>query len=198
MPLVGLLMSKLDPRRMLATGLVVCAFTMWQFSGLNLKAGYWEFFWPQLVMGLALGLLFVPLTTISMDPIPRETMGNATSLFNLVRNLGGSIGISVVSTLQVRLTQRNVHALGAHVNALSPQSSSTFFALKEMFLRASGDPVGAARQARAALFGMVQRQASMIAYIDVFRLLMFVFLIMLPFIFLMKRPTHTRGPAGMH
>ena len=198
MPLVGILMSKLDPRRMLATGLIVCAFTMWQFSHLNLNAGYWEFFWPQIIMGLALGLLFVPLTTISMDPIPRETMGNATSLFNLVRNLGGSIGISVVSTLQVRLTQRNIHALGANVNALNPAAARAFQALKQKFLEASGDPVAAAQQARAALFGMVQRQASMIAYIDVFRLLMLVFLIMLPFIFLMKRPTHSRGPAGMH
>ena len=198
MPLVGLLMTKLDPRRMLATGLIVCAFTMWQFSHLDLNAGYWEFFWPQLIMGLALGLLFVPLTTISMDPIPRETMGNATSLFNLVRNLGGSIGISVVATLQERLQQRNIHALGSHVNALSPQSSAMFYSLKQMFLRASGDPVAAAHQARVALFRMVERQASMIAYIDIFRLLMLVFLSMLPFLFLMKRPSHSRGPAGMH
>ena len=198
MPLVGLLMTKLDPRRMLATGLVVCAFTMWQFSHLDLSAGYWDFFWPQIIMGLALGLLFVPLTTISMDPIPRETMGNATSLFNLVRNLGGSIGISVVATLQQRLQQRNIHALGAHVNALSPQSSATFAALKQMFFRATGDPVAAAHQARAALFRMVERQASMIAYIDVFRLLMYVFLFMLPFLLRMKRPSHSRGPASMH
>ena len=198
MPLVGLMMTKFDPRKMLATGLTVCAFTMWQFSRLDLNAGYWNFFWPQIIMGLSLGLLFVPLTTISMDPIPRETMGNATSLFNLVRNLGGSIGISVVSTLQVRLQQRNIHALGAHVNAFSPQAVAMFHALKEMFLKASGDPVAAAEQARAALFRMVEQQASMIAYIDIFRLLLFLFLSMLPFIFLMKRPAHSRGPAAMH
>jgi len=198
MPLVGLLMSKLDPRKMLATGLTVCAFTMWQFSRLNLNAGFWDFFWPQIIMGLSLGLLFVPLTTISMDPIPRETMGNATSLFNLVRNLGGSIGISVVSTLEQRLEQRNIHSLGAHVSAFSPQAAVMFQALKEKFMSVSGDPVTSAEQARAALFRMVEQQASMIAYIDVFRLLLGLFLFMLPFIFLMKRPTHTPGGAAMH
>jgi DHA2 family multidrug resistance protein len=198
MPVVGLLMAKLDPRKMLATGLITCAYTLWQFSRLNLSAGFWDFFWPQFIMGLALGLLFVPLTTISMDPIPKEAMGNATSLFNLVRNLGGSIGISVVSTLQVRLQQGNIHALGAKVNPYSQQSQAMFTSLKAMFQSRGGDPVLAAHQARAAMFGMVQQQASMIAYNDVFRLLCLLFLFMMPFIFLMKRPTHSRGPAAAH
>jgi MFS transporter, DHA2 family, multidrug resistance protein len=198
MPLVGLMMVKLDPRKMLATGLVVCAFTIWQFSQLNLNAGYWDYFWPQFVMGLALGLLFVPLTTVSMDPIPKETMGNATSLFNLVRNLGGSIGISVVNTIQERLVQRNINTLGANVNAFSGQARMMFMELKKMFFARSGDPAAAAQQARALMFGTVARQAGMIAYNDVFWMLCGLFLFMLPFIFLMKRPAHMRGPAGMH
>jgi DHA2 family multidrug resistance protein len=70
---------------------------------------------------LSLGLVFVPLTTISMSPIPKETMGNATSLFNLVRNLGGSVGISAVNTFVLRRAQANVNILGAHVK---PYSSS--------------------------------------------------------------------------
>jgi MFS transporter, DHA2 family, multidrug resistance protein len=198
MPLVGLMMAKFDPRKMLATGLVVCAFTMWQFSSLNLNAGYWEFFWPQIAMGLALGLLFVPLTTVSMDPIPKESMGNATSLFNLVRNIGGSVGISIVSTVEQRLQQRNIHSLGGNVNALSAQTMAMFHSLKQMFFSQSGDPVAAEQQARAALFRMVEQQASMIAYNDVFRMLLLLFLFMLPFLFLMKRPKHARGGAAMH
>jgi DHA2 family multidrug resistance protein len=193
MPVIGIIMAKLDPRKLLATGLFVCAFTMWQFSRLNLNAGYWEFFWPQFIMGLALGLLFVPLTTISMDPIPKEQMGNATSLFNLVRNIGGGFGISIVNSIQTRLQQGNIHSLGAHVNAMNAQATMTFTQLKAMFQHASGDPVRAAEQARAALFMMVERQAAMIAYNDVFRLLMWLFLSMFPFIFLMKRPRASGG-----
>ena len=60
------------------------------FSRLNLNAGYWDFFWPQFLQGLALSMLFVPLTTITMSPIPKEGIGNAASLFNLMRNIGGS------------------------------------------------------------------------------------------------------------
>jgi DHA2 family multidrug resistance protein len=133
-----------------------------------------------------------------MDPIPKENMGNATSLFNLVRNLGGSIGISVVSTLQQRLLQGNIHALGANVNSLSPEAQSSFYSLKSMFFARTGDAALASKQALAALFGMVERQASMIAYNDVFLLLCVLFLLMLPFLLLMRRPAHTRGPAATH
>ncbi|HUL14851.1 MAG TPA: DHA2 family efflux MFS transporter permease subunit [Terriglobales bacterium] len=198
MPLVGLIMVKFDPRKLLSIGLIVCIYTLWQFSRLNLNAGYWDFFWPQFIMGLALGFLFVPLTTISMDPIPKEAMGNATSLFNLVRNLGGSVGISVVATIQERLLQRNIHSLGTDVNPFSPEAAAMFHSLKEMFFMRSGDPAAAAKQAYAALFGMVERQASMIAYNDVFRILCVLFLLMLPFLLLMRRPTHSRGPGGAH
>src|ERR1700676_3645100 len=102
LPVAGIIMAKFDPRKMLTVGMIVCGLTLFQISRLSLSAGYWDFFWPQLFMGLSLGLIFVPLTTISMAPIRKENMGNATSLFNLVRNLGGSIGISAVSTMQTR------------------------------------------------------------------------------------------------
>src|SRR4029078_1369244 len=84
-------------------------------SWLNLQAGYWDIFWPQLLQGVGMSLLFVPLTTISMDAIPREKMGNATSLFNLMRNIGGSIGIAMTGTLLARHGQATTNMLGAHV-----------------------------------------------------------------------------------
>jgi DHA2 family multidrug resistance protein len=194
MPLIGMIMVKFDPRRLLATGLAICACTMWQFSGLNLEAGYWDFFWPQFIMGLSLGLIFVPLTTISMAPIQKEQMGNATSLFNLVRNLGGGFGIAIVNSIQTRLQQGNIHALGAHVKATNLTATTTFMHLKAMFMGQNGDPARSAEQARAMLFMMVGRQAAMIAYNDVFRLLMWLFVFMFPFLLLMKRPE--RGAQG--
>ncbi|HKT47281.1 MAG TPA: DHA2 family efflux MFS transporter permease subunit [Candidatus Acidoferrales bacterium] len=198
MPLIGIIMVKFDARRLLGIGLAVCAFTMWQFSHLNLNAGYWEFFWPQFIMGLSLGLIFVPLTTISMAPIAKEQMGNATSLFNLVRNIGGGFGISIVNSIQTRLQQGNIHALGAHVNATNVIASNAFMHLKGMFMSQNGDPVRSAEQAREMLFLMVQRQASMIAYNDVFRMLMWLFLFMLPFLLLMRRPERGAGGGMAH
>jgi MFS transporter, DHA2 family, multidrug resistance protein len=198
MPIVGLIMTKFDPRKLLTLGMIVCAMTLFQFSRLNLQAGYWDYFWPQFEMGLALGFLFVPLTTTSMAPIPKETMGNATSLFNLVRNLGGSIGISAVNTIQVRRTQMNINVLGRHVNPYDASSRQMLSALQKTFMSRGGDMVTAAHQARETLFRIVEQQASMLAYNTVFRLLAALFLLMIPFIFLMHRPESKGGPVAMH
>jgi hypothetical protein len=120
MPMVGLLIGRLDARKMVATGLLIGGITLIWLGRLNLSAGYWDFFWPQFVQGFALSLLFVPLTTITMDPIPRERMGNATSLFNLMRNIGGSIGIAVTGTMLARQQQAHYVMLGTNVDPLQP------------------------------------------------------------------------------
>jgi len=198
MPVVGIIMHKFDPRRLLTAGIVVCGLTLYQLSRLDLNAGFWNFFWPQFFMGLSLGMVFVPLTTISMGGIARENMGNATSLFNLVRNLGGSIGISAVSTMQTRFQQRNILQLGEHVNPFSAAARKMMAMMQGMFSSQGGDPVAAMRQARAALFGMVERQASMLAYNSIFLILAFLFVIMLPFIFLMRRPKTKGGAMAAH
>jgi DHA2 family multidrug resistance protein len=99
MPIVGILMGIIEPRKLLACGLVVAAWSLYMLSLLNTQAGYWDIFWPQLLQGAAMGLLFVPLTTITNDPIAPQNMGNATSIFNLMRNVGGSVGIASVTTI---------------------------------------------------------------------------------------------------
>jgi DHA2 family multidrug resistance protein len=198
MPIVGLIMTKFDPRKMLALGLFICALTLFQFSALNRSAGYWDFFWPQLEMGLSLGLVFVPLTTITMSNIPKETMGNATSLFNLVRNLGGSIGISAVQTMELRLQQTNTNVLGAHVNALSASARNMMNMMEQMMISRGGDAVAAAHQARAMIFGLVQREAAMISYNTIFKSLGILFLALLPFILLMRRPSQKAPAVAAH
>jgi len=179
---------RFDSRKLLALGLGVCAYTLIAFSELNLNAGYWDFFWPQIIMGASLGFLFVPLTTTTMDPISRENMGNATSLFNLVRNLGGSVGISAVATLQVRSAQAHLHDLGAHVNPLNTLATSMMGQMQGAFVARGSDVVSAGQQAYAAVWGLVARQATMMSYNDAFRLLGVMFIAMLPCILLMRKP----------
>jgi len=198
MPLVGMLLAKLDPRKMLFAGIMVCAYTLIALSRLDVNAGFWQFCWPQFFMGIALGMLFVPLTTVSMDPIPNESMGNATSLFNLVRNLGGSIGIAAVDTIQARRLQVDINILGSHVSSTNPSARTMMNLLREYFASHGSGPVMAMRQARDAVFAMVEQQASMISYDTTFRILAILFLVMAPFILLMKRPAKRRGPVGAH
>ena len=117
MPIVGVMTGRFDARKLLTGGLFVGGITLIWLSRLNLQAGYWDIFWPQLAQGAGMALLFVPLTTVAMDAIPRERMGNATSLFNLMRNIGGSIGIAMTGTMLVRNQQTTTSMLGAHVSA---------------------------------------------------------------------------------
>jgi DHA2 family multidrug resistance protein len=198
MPTVGLLISRVDPRKMVALGLVVGAGTLFWLGHLNLSAGYWDIFWPQFLQGIGLSLIFVPLTTISMDPVPRERMGNATSLFNLMRNLGGSIGIAVTGTMLARKQQGYITTLGEHVHAYSSEAQRMMESLRQSYLAAGSDPVTAAQRATAAAFGLVQRHASMLSFVDVFRLLGVIFLCLLPLILLMKRPRTQAGAAAAH
>jgi DHA2 family multidrug resistance protein len=165
---------------------------------LNLTTGYWDVFWPQFVQGLGLSAVFVPLTTISMDPIPRERMGNATSLFNLMRNLGGSIGIAVTGTLLARKQQAYVNVFGTNVDVYSSVTQRAFEAARAGFLAAGADMTTATQRAYAALFGMVQQQATMVAFVSLFRLLGGIFLLLLPLILLMKRPRGGAGAVGAH
>jgi len=123
MPIVGLLIGKVDSRKLVGAGLMPTAGTLLWLGQLNLHAGYWDFFWPQFLQGLGLSATFVPLTRISMDRIAREKMGNATSLFNLKRNLGGSVGIAVTATMLSRQQQAYVNVLGSNVDAYSAAPS---------------------------------------------------------------------------
>jgi DHA2 family multidrug resistance protein len=197
MPVVGLLVGKMDPRKLVATGLVAGALTLFWLGHLNLNAGYWDIFWPQFFQGLGLSLLFVPLTTISMDPIAKERMGNATSLFNLMRNLGGSIGIAVTGTLLARNQQEYVNLFGSQVTPYSATTRRVYDAALNGFIAAGTDPATAARRAYAAIFGIVQKQAAMVAFVHVFRLLGIIFLLLLPLVLLMRRPKG-KAAVGAH
>jgi MFS transporter, DHA2 family, multidrug resistance protein len=198
MPLVGFLMSKIEPRRLLGSGIIIASLSFWKFSHLSLSAGYWDFFIPLIVQGAAMGLLFVPLTTITNDPVPKEEIGNATSLFNLMRNIGASIGIASVTTLLSRNQQKHINILGSHVTVFDPQAQSVINALKASFMKAGSDPATALQQAYAAIAGMVNQNAYMLAFNDAFRFMMIMFALMLPLIFVMRKPQHKGGPVVAH
>jgi DHA2 family multidrug resistance protein len=198
MPVMGMIIGKVDARKLIAFGLIGGGLTLIWLGQLNLNAGYWDVFWPQFAQGLALSALFVPLTTVSMDPIPRERMGNATSLFNLMRNLGGSVGIAVTGTLLSRHTQANVGILGANVDPYSPATQQAFNAARAGAMASGADPATATQRAYGMLYGVVNQQASMVSFVTLFRLLGIVFLLLIPLILLMRRPRTAAGPMAAH
>ena len=133
-----------------------------------------------------------------MDRIPRERMGNATSLFNLMRNLGGSIGIAMTGSMLARKSQAYTNVFGANVDAYSPAAQSAFEGAKAAFIARGADITTATERAYASLFGNVQQQATMVAFVTIFRLLGGIFLLLLPLVLLMKKPRGGGGAMGAH
>ncbi|MEQ1758745.1 MAG: DHA2 family efflux MFS transporter permease subunit [Vicinamibacterales bacterium] len=198
MPIVGILTSKVDTRKLLAVGLAVGGTTMIWLGQLSLSAGYWDIFWPQFVQGAGMALMFVPLTTVSMSLIPREKIGNATSLFNLMRNIGGSIGIAVTGTMLARQRQSFSAVLGEHVSVYDPTTLGVLEQAKAAFMAAGADVTTATARAYAAVNGMLIRQATMVSFVTLFRLLGVLFFIVIPLVLIMRRPKGPGGPVGAH
>ena len=198
MPIVGMFLIRFDPRKLLVVGLSGGAFTLYQLSRINLNAGYWDIFWPQLFQGMAMALLFVPLTTTSMDPIPKEEMGNATSIFNLMRNIGGSMGIAAATTFLARRQQVHINVLGSHVDVYNPAARQMLQGARAAMLAHGADSATATRQAFAALFGSVQRQAAMLSFNETFHVMALLFLAVLPLLLVMKKPRHHRAGSPAH
>ncbi len=193
MPIVGAILAGFGARKLLAIGLAGGAFTLFWLGALDLNAGYWDIFWPQFIQGVSLAMLFVPLTTVTMDPIPKEEMGNATSIFNLMRNIGGSMGIAASTTMLARREQMHINLLGANVSLYNPSARALLAGLRAAFLARGSDAATATRRAYAATFGIVAQQASIISFIQVFRALGIIFLLMIPLIMIMKPPRVRRG-----
>jgi DHA2 family multidrug resistance protein len=199
MPAIGVLMSRIRPRFLLVFGIFLGSFAMWQLSRLNLDVGYWNFFWALILQGIGMGCLFIPLTTITNDPIPNERMGNATSIFNLMRNIGASIGISMVESIQIRHAQMHTASLSAKVTPTSLQAQGMVNGMKSMMMAQGGaDPATAQRMANGMIENIIRQQATIMSFNDVFFLLAIIFLCMLPLLFLMRPPKKRGGAVMMH
>jgi MFS transporter, DHA2 family, multidrug resistance protein len=196
MPMVGYLTGLIDARKLLVTGLAVGGVTLLWLGQLNLNGGYWEIFWPQLIQGAGLALLFVPLTTVSMATISPERMGYATSLFNLMRNIGGSIGIAITATILQRQRVKVGSHMGENISAYDATTQTLLAQITSGLVAAGSDAVTATQRAYMILNGMLFRQASMVSFVMLFRLLGVIFLLMIPLVFIMRRPKRGGGGAA--
>ena len=192
-PLAGHLTTKMDPRRLLAVGMVLGSVTMFQLSGLNLYAGFWDIFWAQVLQGVALAFLFIPLMSLAMSHISPQKMGNATSIFNLMRNIGGSVGIALMTTFLARRAQVHQNHLVANVRAGNPQATRLLQGLRADFVAHGIDGVTASRKALGAVYGMVQQHAAMLAFVEAFWIMGVVFLLMLAFLPLLQYSKRVRA-----
>lgn len=188
LPLVGYLLGKgWDGRWMLAAGLFVTSLAFFGYSHMNLQSGTWDILGYQINQGMGMAFMFVPLTTLTMAPIPQAETGYATSLYSVMRNIGSSMGVSFVTTWVARRSQFHQCILVPHVTPGSPQVQQFLNQARQLFLQAGSDWTTATRQAQAELYATVQRQASLLSFVEVFRLMGLLFLGAIPLILLMRR-----------
>ncbi|HYH01072.1 MAG TPA: DHA2 family efflux MFS transporter permease subunit [Terriglobales bacterium] len=190
MPIVGILTSKIDARKLLAFGFTLGAWTMYDLSGLNLNAGYWDIFWPQVLQGVALSCMMIPLMAVSVNRISKEKMGNATSIFNLMRNIGGSFGIAIMSTFLARRNQFHQNRLIEQIHLGDIGTQQMLQGMKGWFMSQGADAWTASRRALAGMYGVVQKQAAMLSFVEAFWIMAVMFVAMLPLLFVLRRQMH--------
>jgi MFS transporter, DHA2 family, multidrug resistance protein len=197
MILMGRILGFVDGRWLIMAGFSLLAIFTWQFGNLNLVVAPSNIVWPNIATGFATALVFVPMTTLAMGTLKNEQMGNATGIFNLMRNLGGSVGIAMVATLLGRGSQAHQAVMSAHLSTSDPIFVERQAAIAHGLAPALGRG-GAGTASYGILYGQLLRQSSLAAYIDNFRMLAILCVLCLPFLFLFKKSKLKKGPAGMH
>jgi DHA2 family multidrug resistance protein len=170
MIIAGRLVGRIDGRILIAFGTALFALSTWMLGGLNENTGYWDVFYPRVLQGFALGFLFVPLSTVMLAPVPREELSGASGVSNLVRQIGGSLGIAILYTMLTRETAVAWSTLAGGVTSTHGYSIQ-------------------------ALTGLVAQGSSVIGYDYLFRLTAVVFIATLPLVFFMRPPKVASGGA---
>jgi len=186
MLVVGMLVTRVDGRLLLATGLLIFAFSTLELSRLNLGISMWSVALPSFINGFGGGFVFVPLTTMTMGLLRKQEMGNAAGIYNLMRNIGGSVGIAVLTANLSRGAQVHQTYLGAHLTPSNPRAMAAAQGLAGRITAVGGaDPVTAAHKAWGALYLNLQQQAAMLTYADNFRILALLSLACIPLVLLL-------------
>ena len=188
MPLVGTALSKgVDGRWIVGCGLIIGSSAMFIMQGFTLEASYWDFVWPRIVLGCGLGMVFVPLTTLTLADIPKPEMGNATGMFNLLRNIGGSVGIAVSATLLTRFSQFYQNNLVSNLYPTNLTLQTTLPAISTTLAAHGMNPANAEQGALALVSATVRRQAGLLSFNHAFWLIGLVFLFGLALLLLLRK-----------
>jgi DHA2 family multidrug resistance protein len=185
--IAGRLVARVDQRLLLATGAIINAVALQWMSHLSLDMDFWSLVWPRLLQGFGMGFIFVPLQTLALSTVPVHKLGNATAAFNVVRNIGGSTGIAIVTTLLARRSQYHQSVLVQNADAGNPLTAERLAGWTAHFASRGADAVTAGRQALGMLYHETVEQAQLLAYTDDMRLLSYLFLAVLAILPLMRR-----------
>ncbi|HKW29177.1 MAG TPA: DHA2 family efflux MFS transporter permease subunit [Verrucomicrobiae bacterium] len=186
---VGRLVGKIRLRTMLFIGFSLLSLSVFQLSQINLQVSMASIVFPTMLNGVAISFIFVPLTTATMSQLRQRDIGSGTGLYNLMLNLGGSVGIAFVTTMIARRAQVHQALMVGHLTPTDPVFTTRLAAAQHALAQQS-DPVTATHQAYAAVYGLLNSQAHLWAFVDNFRIFGVLVLCCIPLIFLFRRVKH--------
>jgi MFS transporter, DHA2 family, multidrug resistance protein len=196
MPVIGALTGRLDGRWLIVTGFAVFGLTSIWMARLTLDIGPNSMLWPIIISGMGMGMVFVPLATISMGTLKNEQIGNASGLFNLTRNVGGGIGISMVNTLVARHSQVHRAELVQNIAPQNPAFQQSFDQIRGLMGQYVG-PVVSDLKAYTVIQGTLDQQSAAFSYVDVFRYLALACFVCGLIVLLMKKVAARKGAPSM-
>lgn len=198
MVIAGRLSNHVDARVMIAVGVTLFFVAMWQLSHITPQSGTGDFFWPLVWRGLGLGMMFVPLTNITLADLPQREVPDGAAISNFFRQLGGSFGIAGMATLLTRFTMQARDALGVHMSSTDPLALQRLGAITRAFVARGMDTDKAQRAALAVMDRQLLGQASAIAFSKVYLLSGIILAMTLPLLLFVKhtRPGASPGPGG--
>jgi DHA2 family multidrug resistance protein len=198
MPVIGVLTAKIDNRWLLGFGFTLFAVASLWFGEVNLSISQWTFLWAIIISGFGSGCVFVPLSTTAMAGLPNEEIGNASGLYNLLRNIGGSIGISVVNTIVYRHSQTHRNEMGHAITTTSVSLQNQLHGMQQFLTSQGSSPSTAMHRAYVLVNGTLSQQARLWAYVDDFRYMALVCFGCIPIVFMLKKAKGKGGVSAGH
>jgi MFS transporter, DHA2 family, multidrug resistance protein len=193
LPLVGKATQRIDPRFLLGTGLLISAYALYYMSGFNLQIDFGTAVMGRVIQGLGMPFFFVSLSFVTMAYVPLERMNNASAIFNLLRNMGGSFGVAFVTTILARRTQFHQHRLADHLTPYDPRLNIPFNELKDYLSMKLGTFADHTQLAGHVIYRGLQREAASLAFNDAFFIQALLFLGLLGLLWIIRKP-----PMGRH
>ncbi|MDB6040204.1 MAG: Drug resistance transporter EmrB/QacA subfamily [Verrucomicrobiales bacterium] len=195
--LVGRLIGKVKNRWLIIVGFSLLAFSSFWLGGITLEMGMASVIWPSILNGVAVSFIFVPLTTATMGHLQQQQIANASGIFNLMRNLGGSIGIAGLTTMLARDSQVHQAAMISHLTPFDAAYQQQLGLLQSGFAR-NQSSIEATLSAQQVVYAHLYQQSQLWAFVDGFRIFGFLCLCCIPVVFIFKKVSPKAAPIAAH
>jgi len=196
MPIVGKLIQKVNPKAILACGLLITSYSVLIMSRFNLYIDFNTVALSRIVMGVGMGLVFVPLASMAFSTIKKEEMGNATSIFNLLRNIAGSFGVAIMTTLLARRAQFHQFRLGESLNPFNSNYQMSVYKAGNVLAAKTGEASNFS--ANGVIYQRLLKQSTLFSFTDAFYFATIILVCIIPIVLLLKRPKNNEQAVMAH